>query len=207
MQLKSQQKGLDSSGQVSQLQVQLCVRRYRKYDVEWTNNISLCAGLSGQQMCSPLYSVFTKVKIVLNTLKNLNFFIPLVGVEVGKPTHFTIYTKGAGKAKPKVCFTRAAKGEAVRDFEIIDNHDYSYTVRYTAVQQVRSYGSVFGLVGSAVQPAILSSPRSVSLRPQGITSVTVCHGGDPIPKSPFDISVAPPLDLSRVKVQGLNNSE
>lgn len=59
------------------------------------------------------------------------------GVEVGKPTHFTIYTKGAGKAKPEVHFTGAAKGEAVRDFEIIDNHDYSYTVRYTAVQQVR----------------------------------------------------------------------
>ncbi|XP_069543922.1 filamin-C-like isoform X8 [Brachyistius frenatus] len=96
------------------------------------------------------------------------------GVEVGKPTHFTIYTKGAGKAKPEVHFTGAAKGEAVRDFEIIDNHDYSYTVRYTAVQQ-------------------------------GNTSVTVCHGGDPIPKSPFSISVAPPLDLNKVKVQGLNN--
>lgn len=38
-------------------------------------------------------------------------------------------------------------------------------------------------------------------------SVTVCHGGDPIPKSPFNISVAPPLDLNKVKVQGLNNSE
>ncbi|XP_035851780.1 filamin-C-like isoform X7 [Sander lucioperca] len=96
------------------------------------------------------------------------------GVEVGKPTHFTIYTKGAGKAKPEVHFTGAAKGEAVRDFEIIDNHDYSYTVRYTAVQQ-------------------------------GNMSVTVCHGGDPIPKSPFNISVAPPLDLNKVKVQGLNN--
>ncbi|KAM7367447.1 hypothetical protein PAMP_015347 [Pampus punctatissimus] len=96
------------------------------------------------------------------------------GVEVGKPTHFTIYTKGAGKAKPEVLFTGAAKGEAVRDFEIIDNHDYSYTVRYTAVQQ-------------------------------GNMSITVCHGGDPIPKSPFNISVAPPLDLSKVKVQGLNN--
>lgn len=57
-------------------------------------------------------------------------------MEVGKPTHFTIYTKGAGKAKPEVHFIGAAKGEAVRDFEIIDNHDYSYTVRYTAVQQV-----------------------------------------------------------------------
>ncbi|XP_072233218.1 filamin-C-like isoform X6 [Leuresthes tenuis] len=96
------------------------------------------------------------------------------GVEVGKPTHFTIYTKGAGKAKPEVHFIGAAKGEAVRDFEIIDNHDYSYTVRYTAVQQ-------------------------------GNMSITVCHGGDPIPKSPFSIVVAPPLDLSKVKVQGLNN--
>ncbi|KAF1372057.1 hypothetical protein PFLUV_G00260380 [Perca fluviatilis] len=96
------------------------------------------------------------------------------GVEVGKPTHFTIYTKGAGKAKPEVHFTGAAKGEAVRDFEIIDNHNYSYTVRYTALQQ-------------------------------GNMSVTVCHGGDPIPKSPFNISVAPPLDLNKVKVQGLNN--
>ncbi|XP_047431701.1 filamin-C-like isoform X4 [Mugil cephalus] len=96
------------------------------------------------------------------------------GVEAGKPTHFTIYTKGAGKAKPEVHFTGAVKGEAVRDFEIIDNHDYSYTVRYTAVQQ-------------------------------GNMSITVCHGGDPIPKSPFSISVAPPLDLSKVKVQGMNN--
>lgn len=69
------------------------------------------------------------------------------GVEVGKPTHFTIYTKGAGKAQPEVQFSAAAKGEAVRDFEIIDNHDYSYTVRYTAVQQVR--GRRFGLLDSS----------------------------------------------------------
>ncbi|XP_070997993.1 filamin-C-like isoform X9 [Oncorhynchus clarkii lewisi] len=96
------------------------------------------------------------------------------GVEVGKPTHFTIYTKGAGKAKPEVHFTGAAKGDAVRDFEIIDNHDYSYTVRYTAVQQ-------------------------------GNMSISICHGGDPIPKSPFNITVTPPLDLNKVKVQGLNN--
>ncbi|KAG7498110.1 filamin-C-like isoform X3 [Solea senegalensis] len=97
------------------------------------------------------------------------------GVEVGKPTHFTIYTKGAGKATPKVNFTAASgKGETVRDFEIIDNHDYSYTVRYTAVQQ-------------------------------GNLSITICHGGDAIPRSPFTISVAPPLDLNKVKVQGMNN--
>ncbi|XP_036419656.1 filamin-C isoform X7 [Colossoma macropomum] len=95
------------------------------------------------------------------------------GVEVGKPTHFTVYTKGAGKATPEVHFTGALKGEAVSDFEIIDNHDYSYTVRYTALQQ-------------------------------GNMSISVCHGGDPIPKSPFIITVAPPLDLSKVKVQGLN---
>lgn len=57
-------------------------------------------------------------------------------MEVGTPTHFTIYTKGAGKAKPEVHFAASGPGEAVRDFEIIDNHDYSYTVKYTAVQQV-----------------------------------------------------------------------
>lgn len=59
-----------------------------------------------------------------------------LGVEVGTPTHFTIYTKGAGKAKPEVHFAASGPGEAVRDFEIIDNHDYSYTVKYTALQQV-----------------------------------------------------------------------
>lgn len=42
---------------------------------------------------------------------------------------------------------------------------------------------------------------------QGSTSIAVCHGGDPIPKSPFNISVAPPLDLNKVKVQSLNSSE
>uniref|UniRef100_A0A674CK10 Filamin C n=1 Tax=Salmo trutta TaxID=8032 RepID=A0A674CK10_SALTR len=96
------------------------------------------------------------------------------GVEAGTPTHFTIFTKGAGKAKPKVQFTAAElKGEAVRDFEIIDNHDYSYTVKYTAIQQ-------------------------------GQMTISVTHGGDPIPKSPFNITVAPPVDLGKVKVTGLD---
>ncbi|CAB1322710.1 unnamed protein product, partial [Coregonus sp. 'balchen'] len=96
------------------------------------------------------------------------------GVEVGTPTHFTIFTKGAGKAKPEVQFTAAGlKGEAVRDFEIIDNHDYSYTVKYTAVRQ-------------------------------GQMTISVTHGGDPIPKSPFNITVAPPVDLGKVKVTGLD---
>ncbi|MEQ2181435.1 hypothetical protein GOODEAATRI_011523, partial [Goodea atripinnis] len=79
------------------------------------------------------------------------------GVEVGNPTHFTIYTKGAGKAKPEVHFTASGPGEAVRDFEIIDNHDYSYTVKYTALQQ-------------------------------GNMAISVTHGGDPIPKSPFHLT-------------------
>uniref|UniRef100_A0A3B3ZQH0 Calponin-homology (CH) domain-containing protein n=1 Tax=Periophthalmus magnuspinnatus TaxID=409849 RepID=A0A3B3ZQH0_9GOBI len=95
------------------------------------------------------------------------------GVEVGTPTHFTIYTKGAGKAKPEVHFAASAPGEAVRDFEIIDNHDYSYTVKYTALQQ-------------------------------GNMAITVLHGGDPIPKSPFHITVSPQLDLTKVKVEGLD---
>uniref|UniRef100_A0A8D3ECL0 Calponin-homology (CH) domain-containing protein n=1 Tax=Scophthalmus maximus TaxID=52904 RepID=A0A8D3ECL0_SCOMX len=96
-----------------------------------------------------------------------------IGVEVGTPTHFTIYTKGAGKAKPEVHFAASGPGEAVRDFEIIDNHDYSYTVKYTAVQQ-------------------------------GNMAISVTHGGDPIPKSPFNITVAPPLDIGKVKVEGLD---
>uniref|UniRef100_A0AAQ4P6X9 Calponin-homology (CH) domain-containing protein n=1 Tax=Gasterosteus aculeatus aculeatus TaxID=481459 RepID=A0AAQ4P6X9_GASAC len=95
------------------------------------------------------------------------------GVEVGTPTHFIIYTKGAGKAKPGVNFAASGPGEAVRDFEIIDNHDYSYTVKYTALQQ-------------------------------GNMAITVTHGGDPIPKSPFHITVAPPLDIGKVKVEGLD---
>ncbi|KAM9705439.1 LOW QUALITY PROTEIN: filamin-C-like [Menidia menidia] len=96
------------------------------------------------------------------------------GVEVGKPTHFSVFTKGAGKARPEVRLSRGGgAADPVRDFEIIDNHDYSYTARYTALQE-------------------------------GSLSISVCHGGDPIPKSPFSVMVAPPLDISKVKVQGLN---
>lgn len=42
---------------------------------------------------------------------------------------------------------------------------------------------------------------------QGEMAIMVTHGGDPIPKSPFKITVAPPLDLGKVKVQGLNESK
>lgn len=66
----------------------------------------------------------------------LLFCVLGAGVESGKPTHFTVFTKGAGKAPLDVQFTGAGKGEPVRDFEIIDNYDYSHTVKYTPVQQV-----------------------------------------------------------------------
>lgn len=42
-------------------------------------------------------------------------------------------TKGAGKAPLDVTFS-----SSVKDFDVIDNYDYSHTVKYTPVQQVRS---------------------------------------------------------------------
>lgn len=38
-------------------------------------------------------------------------------------------------------------------------------------------------------------------------AISVTHGGDPIPKSPFHITVAPPLDIGKVKVEGLDTSK
>ena len=38
-------------------------------------------------------------------------------------------------------------------------------------------------------------------------AISVTHGGDPIPKGPFHISVAPALDLSKIKVEGLDTSK
>ncbi|XP_056338632.1 filamin-C isoform X2 [Oenanthe melanoleuca] len=96
------------------------------------------------------------------------------GVEVGTPTHFRVQTRGAGKAPLDVRFVGTGPGPAVADFKVIDNHDYSYTVKYTPLQQ-------------------------------GPLSVVVTYGGDPIPKSPFPVTVAPPLQLGKVKVQGLNS--
>ncbi|XP_059813594.1 filamin-A-like [Hypanus sabinus] len=96
------------------------------------------------------------------------------GVEMGKPTHFTVHTKGAGKAKPNAQFTGPTKGEAVRDMEIVDNHDETYTVKYTPVQQ-------------------------------GNLGISVTYGGDSIPKSPFNVGVAPSVDLSKIKITGLND--
>jgi len=47
----------------------------------------------------------------------------------------------------------------------------------------------------------------VCVRFQGNMAISVTHGGDPVPKSPFHISVAPPLDLSKITVEGLDTSK
>ncbi|XP_074991022.1 filamin-A isoform X1 [Calonectris borealis] len=57
------------------------------------------------------------------------------GVELGKPTHFTVNTKAGGRAPLDVQVTGPGKGEAVRDLEVIDNHDGTHTVKYTPLQQ------------------------------------------------------------------------
>lgn len=48
-----------------------------------------------------------------------------------------MYTKGAGKAPLNVQFSSLLPGDAVKDLDIIDNYDYSHTVKYTPTQQVR----------------------------------------------------------------------
>lgn len=60
----------------------------------------------------------------------------LSGVELNKPTHFTVSTKGAGKANLDCTFSGPTKAEAAKDVEIINNHDNTHTVKYTPVQQV-----------------------------------------------------------------------
>lgn len=67
-----------------------------------------------------------KIHMCLDLSSNLS------GVESGKPTHFTVLTKGAGKAPVDVSFS-----SPIKDFDIIDNYDYSQTVKYTPAEQVR----------------------------------------------------------------------
>ncbi|KAF4093938.1 hypothetical protein AMELA_G00007140 [Ameiurus melas] len=80
------------------------------------------------------------------------------GVECGKPTHFTVYTKGAGKAPLDVQFSGPNRAQPVLDFEIIDNYDYSYTVKYMPVQQ----GEMVIIVTFGGDP-ISKSPFSVGV--------------------------------------------
>uniref|UniRef100_A0A3B4VFD9 Filamin B n=1 Tax=Seriola dumerili TaxID=41447 RepID=A0A3B4VFD9_SERDU len=86
------------------------------------------------------------------------------GVESGKPTHFTVLTKGAGKAPLDVSFS-----SDVKDFDIIDNYDYSQTVKYTPVQQ----GEMTILVKFGGDP-IAKSPFTVGVAaPLDLSKVTV----------------------------------
>uniref|UniRef100_H3C4Z4 Filamin A n=1 Tax=Tetraodon nigroviridis TaxID=99883 RepID=H3C4Z4_TETNG len=94
------------------------------------------------------------------------------GVELNKPTHFTVSTKGAGKANLDCTFSGPTKVEAAKDVEVINNHDNTHTVKYTPVQQ-------------------------------GPLGIGVTYGGDHVPKSPFTVTVAPTLDLSKISVAGL----
>nr|KAF6435403.1 filamin A [Rousettus aegyptiacus] len=82
------------------------------------------------------------------------------GVELGKPTHFTVNAKAAGKGKLDVQFSGLAKGDAARDVDIIDHHDNTYTVKYTPVQQ----GPVGVNVTYGGDP-IPKSPFSVGVSP------------------------------------------
>ncbi|XP_041952722.1 filamin-A isoform X1 [Alosa sapidissima] len=99
------------------------------------------------------------------------------GVELNKPTHFTVNTKAAGKAKLNAQFTGPSKGEAVRDFEIINNHDNTHTVKYTPIQQ--------GQMGVNVTyggDSIPKSPFSVAVAPSlDLSKIKVSGLGDKMP--------------------------
>ena len=68
------------------------------------------------------------------------FTPPPLGVEVGKPTHFTVNAKAGGRAPLDVQVVGAGKGDAVRDLEVLDHHDGTHTVKYTPLQPVRGGG-------------------------------------------------------------------
>uniref|UniRef100_A0A673Y6H1 Filamin A n=1 Tax=Salmo trutta TaxID=8032 RepID=A0A673Y6H1_SALTR len=97
-------------------------------------------------------------------------------VELTKPTHFTVNTKAAGKAKLDAVFSGPAKGEAVKDVEIINNHDNTHTVKYTPVQQ--------GPLGVAVTyggDSIPKSPFSIPVAPSlDLSKIQVDGLGDKI---------------------------
>uniref|UniRef100_A0AAZ3RFQ2 Calponin-homology (CH) domain-containing protein n=1 Tax=Oncorhynchus tshawytscha TaxID=74940 RepID=A0AAZ3RFQ2_ONCTS len=92
------------------------------------------------------------------------------------PTHFTVNTKAAGKAKLDAVFSGPAKGEAVKDFEIINNHDNTHTVKYTPIQQ--------GPLGVAVTyggDSIPKSPFSIPVAPSlDLSKIQVDGLGDKI---------------------------
>uniref|UniRef100_A0A2K5QSS3 Filamin A n=1 Tax=Cebus imitator TaxID=2715852 RepID=A0A2K5QSS3_CEBIM len=145
------------------------------------------------------------------------------GVELGKPTHFTVNAKAAGKGKLDVQFSGITKGDAVRDVDIIDHHDNTYTVKYTPVQQVATpsiavtqspASSHSGLgdkvdVGKdqefAVKSKGLGADNSVVRfvpREEGPYEVEVTYDGVPVPGSPFSLEAVAPTKPSKVKAFG-----
>ncbi|XP_053908181.1 filamin-A isoform X1 [Cuculus canorus] len=93
------------------------------------------------------------------------------GVELGKPTHFTVNTKAGGRAALDVQVTGSGKGEAVRDLEVIDNHDGTHTVTYTPVQQ-----GTLGVSVSYGGDPIPKSPFAVAVSP-GLDLGKICITG------------------------------
>lgn len=87
------------------------------------------------------------------------------GVELGKPTHFTVNAKAAGKGKLDVQFSGLAKGDAARDVDIVDHHDNTYTVKYTPVQQV------------VTLPPPQLCPSTASTEPVGLLKPWAASGG------------------------------
>uniref|UniRef100_A0ACB8FMS4 Uncharacterized protein n=1 Tax=Sphaerodactylus townsendi TaxID=933632 RepID=A0ACB8FMS4_9SAUR len=115
-----------------------------------------------------------------------------VGCIVNKPAEFTIDARGAGKAELKI-YAQDAEGVPI-NIKVKDNGDHTFSCVYVPTKPIKhtiiiSWGGV-------------NVPKSPF---RGNMAVTVTYGGDPIPKSPFPVTVAPPLDLSKVKVQGLNS--
>ncbi|TMS19569.1 Filamin-B [Larimichthys crocea] len=137
------------------------------------------------------------------------------GIECGKPTHFTVLTKGAGKAPLDVSFSTP-----VKDFDIIDNYDYSQTVKYTPAQQgevtiVVKFGgrshrqeSLQGVEVDQEQQFMVDTKGAGG---QGHLEVAVRRGSTlsmcpmmdtPVPGSPFPVEAQLPPDPSKVKAFG-----
>lgn len=112
-------------------------------------------------------------------------------MESGKPTHFTIHTKGAGKAKPEVKIIPKKSNALSTKPEIIDN---GVSIHSRKIENRRLF-----------QHILQDSTYTVNYTPKGDgpTDVEVLYGGDEIPKSPFRVDVTPELNVNRVKVVGL----
>uniref|UniRef100_A0A8K9UNL9 Calponin-homology (CH) domain-containing protein n=1 Tax=Oncorhynchus mykiss TaxID=8022 RepID=A0A8K9UNL9_ONCMY len=142
--------------------------QYSPFHPPEITNPSLFHGLSplppGVELTKPTfftvqYSPFHPPEITNPSLFHGLSSLP-PGVELTKPTHFTVNTKAAGKAKLDAVFSGPAKGETVKDFEIINNPDNTHTVKYTPVQQ-----GVLGVALTYGGDSIPKSPFSIPVAP------------------------------------------